>query len=165
MTDDATTTSGTTFDEPFVAAVTYQDIKAALDWLERAFGFELSMLIEGTEGDPRTTHAEMSLGGRGRIMIGGQWADWTRSPLALGGANTCAMHVHLRDDVDAHCAHARAAGAEILLEPADQFYGDRTYRARDPEGHVWTFSQTVRHVSRAEAEAAIGEKIFAPTWA
>jgi uncharacterized glyoxalase superfamily protein PhnB len=153
------------FDEPFVAAVVYHDVKRALDWLERAFGFELSMLIEGTDGDPRTSHAEMSLAGRGRIMISGEWADWTRSPSSVGGANTCFVHVHLQHDVDAHCARARAAGAEIMAEPSDQFYGDRTYRARDPEGHVWTFSQTVRKVSKAEAEAAIGEKIYAPTWA
>lgn len=54
---------------------------------------------------------------------------------------------------------APAAGATILTEPEDQFYGDRTYRARDPEGHVWTFAQTVRRVSREEAEAASGLKI------
>ena len=47
----------------------------------------------------------------------------------------------------------------ILQEPTDQFYGDRTYRARDPEGHVWTFGQTVRHVSREEAEKESGLKI------
>jgi len=43
----------------------------------------------------------------------------------------------------------------ILQEPTDQLYGDRTYRARDPEGHVWTFGQTVRR-SREEAEEASG---------
>jgi hypothetical protein len=47
----------------------------------------------------------------------------------------------------------------ILQEPTDQFYGDRTYRARDPEGHVWSFGQTVRVVSREEAEKASGLKI------
>ncbi len=38
------------------------------------------------------------------------------------------------DDVDAHYAQAKAAGARVLSEPEDQFYGDRTYRAEDPEG-------------------------------
>jgi uncharacterized glyoxalase superfamily protein PhnB len=56
-------------------------------------------------------------------------------------------------------ARAAAAGAEIVQQPTDQFYGDRTYRARDPEGHVWTFAQTVRRVSREEAERASGFKI------
>jgi uncharacterized glyoxalase superfamily protein PhnB len=54
---------------------------------------------------------------------------------------------------------ARAAGAAILQEPTDQFYGDRTYRARDPEGHLWTFDQTVGRVSREEMEQTSGFKI------
>lgn len=153
------------FDEPFVPAAVYRDPKAALTWLEQAFGFELSMLIEGPDGDPHAMHAEMSVGGRGRIMVGGEWADWVKSPASVGGANTCSIHVYLLDGIDAHCARARAAGAEIIDEPADQFYGDRTYRARDPEGHVWSFAQKVRQVSRAEAEAVIGAKIFSPAWA
>jgi hypothetical protein len=47
----------------------------------------------------------------------------------------------------------------ILAEPSDQFYGDRTYRARDLEGHIWSFAQTVRQVSREQAEQASGLKI------
>ena len=43
------------------------------------------------------------------------------------------------DDVDAHCARARGAGAEILVEPFDPEYGGRMYTCRDPEGHVWSF--------------------------
>jgi hypothetical protein len=38
---------------------------------------------------------------------------------------------------------ARTAGADIIAEPETQFYGDRTYRAKDPEGHIWTFGVTV----------------------
>ena len=69
------------------------------------------------------------------------------------------MHVQLEKGIDAHCERARAAGAVIVREPADQFYGDRVYAARDPEGHVWSFAQTVRRVSREEAEKASGLKI------
>jgi uncharacterized glyoxalase superfamily protein PhnB len=50
------------------------------------------------------------------------------------------------DDVDAHFARAKAAGASILEEPTDQFYGDRRYIARDLEGHEWTFATHVRDV-------------------
>jgi len=143
-------------------AVTYRDPKAALDWLARAFGFEVSMAIEGD--DAMTSHYEMSVQGRGRIVIGGEWADWTRSPAGVGGANTQSASVLLTCDVDAHCARARDAGARIVAEPEDQFYGDRTYRAVDPEGHVWTFAAHVRDVSRAEAETVIGRRIDAPSW-
>lgn len=43
-------------------------------------------------------------------------------------------------------------GANIVSEPEDQYYGDRIYRAKDLEGHIWTFSQVVRRMGRAEAE-------------
>ncbi|WP_425350550.1 VOC family protein [Mesorhizobium wenxiniae] len=74
------------------------------------------------------------------------------SPVSVAGKNTQSVYVRLKEGIDAHCDRARAAGAEIVQEPADQFYGERQYRARDPEGHVWTFSQTVRSVPREEAE-------------
>ena len=73
--------------------------------------------------------------------------------------------MQLAGDLDEHCERARAAGATIAAEPADQFYGDRTYRAIDLEGHCWTFSAHVRDVTRAEAEAAIGQPIQATDWA
>ena len=53
-------------------------------------------------------------------------------------------------DVDEHCVRARAAGAEIVEEPADQEYGERRYAAVDPEGHRWFFAQVVREVAPEE---------------
>jgi uncharacterized glyoxalase superfamily protein PhnB len=139
-----------------VPALTYQDPRAALAWLERAFGFETAMRIEDGEG--RLVHSEMRHG-EALIMIGGEWSEDHRSPSAVGGRNTQMVHVEIASDVDAHCAHARAAGAEILMEPQDQFYGARTYRCRDPEGHVWTIAQFVEDVSREEAAARSGLQI------
>jgi uncharacterized glyoxalase superfamily protein PhnB len=149
----------------FAVAATYRDPKTALGWLARAFGFEVTMAVEGSDDDPRNSHYEMAIDGRGRIMIGGEWADWARSPASTGGVNTQSTHVDLPRDLDNHCERARSAGAVIIAEPADQFYGDRTYRAVDPEGHVWTFSQHVRDVTRAAAEDAIGMRIEAANWA
>jgi uncharacterized glyoxalase superfamily protein PhnB len=140
----------------FSAGVYYDDTWAALEFLEKAFGFERSMVITDQDGHP--VHCEMAYGD-GRIMVGSPWADFIATPGAVGNRNTQMVHVHLQQDIDAHCQRAKAAGAEILQEPEDQFYGDRTYRARDPGGHVWTFSQTTRHVTREEAEQAMGLKI------
>ena len=147
----------------FTVSATYRDPRAAADWLARAFGFEVTMAIEGP--DPTMSHYEMAIGGRGRIMIGGEWAEWSRSPASVGGVNTQSAHVGLTGDVDGHCERARSAGATISGEPEDQFYGDRTYRAVDLEGHVWTFSEHVRDVTKADAEAAIGQRIEARSWA
>jgi uncharacterized glyoxalase superfamily protein PhnB len=152
-------------DPVFTSSVHYRDPKAALAWLERAFGFEVTMAIDGPPDAPEMCHYEMSSAGQGRIMVGAQWADWIRSPASVGGANTQCVHVHLPSGLDQHCERARAAGATIAAEPEDQFYGDRTYRAFDPEGHCWSFSVHVRDVSRADAEAAIGQPITASNWA
>jgi uncharacterized glyoxalase superfamily protein PhnB len=143
----------------FTPAVFYKDPMAALTWLETAFGFETAMLIEPSTDDLTLMHAEMTLAGKGRLMVGAEWAVWVKSPASVGGANTASVHVDLETDVDAHCERARQAGAVIEAEPADQFYGARTYRARDQEGHVWTFAQTIRDVSREEAERVSGLKI------
>lgn len=152
-------------DTTFTPAVHYRDPAAGVAWLERAFGFETTMAIEAPDGDPTRCHYELSCDGRGRLMVGGEWNESTRSPRSLGGVNTQGVHVALGSGLDAHCEAARAAGAVIAAEPTDEFYGDRTYRAVDPEGHVWTFSMHVRDVTRAEAEAAIGTKIVAKSWA
>lgn len=138
------------------SALFYQDPKAAIDWLQQAFGFELTMLLEAPDGS--IAHCQMGFGDS-MVMIGAEWTEDHKSPKSIGGRNTQTVSIQIDDDIDAHCARARAAGAEIHAEPETQFYGDRTYRCRDPEGHIWNVSQTVQVVSREAAEAASGLKI------
>ncbi|MES2897759.1 MAG: VOC family protein [Pseudomonadota bacterium] len=140
----------------FRSALFYQDPKAALKWLEEAFGFELSMLLEDAQGN--VAHSQMTFGDD-YVMIGQEWSDDHKSPRSVGGKNTQTVSIQIDTDIEAHFARAKAAGAVIDAEPATQFYGDRTYRCRDPEGHIWSVSQTVAVVSREEAEAASGLKI------
>ncbi len=147
----------------FVPAVFYKNPMAALRWLEKAFGFEVSILL--TDADGKLAHSQVTFHG-GAVQIGGEWesAELTgeakmRSPASVGGANTQFIRIYLDEGLDAHCEVARAAGARILAEPEDQFYGARAYRAMDPEGHVWNFSQEVRVVSGEDMEKASGLKI------
>jgi uncharacterized glyoxalase superfamily protein PhnB len=81
-------------------------------------------------------HAEVRLGDD-VVMLGTPGADY-RSP-KTAGHSTAAVHVYV-DDVDAHFEHAKAAGAEIVMEPTNQQYGDRRYDAKDLEGHFWSFA-------------------------
>ena len=148
-------TATTTSRPAFIPSLAYKDNRAALKWLERAFGFEPSEVL--VDGEDNIVHAEMTYGD-GVVMIGGEWADLTRSPASLGGKNTQRIHVRIERGIDEHCARAREAGARIVMEPADQFYGDRSYLAADLEGHYWTFSQPVRNVSRQEQEKSSGFK-------
>jgi uncharacterized glyoxalase superfamily protein PhnB len=145
-----------TFPRPaFIPSLAYKDNRAALKWLEAAFGFEPNEIL--TDADGNIVHAEMNYGD-GVVMIDNEWADWTRSPASLGGKNTQRVHVRIERGIDEHCARARKAGAKIVMEPADQFYGDRTYIATDLEGHYWTFAQALRNVSKEEMEKATGFK-------
>jgi PhnB protein len=127
----------------------YEDAAAAVDWITRAFGFTERLRMPGPGG--RVAHAEVELGD-GVLMLGEPMGDDFKSPKALG-VSTSSVYVYV-DDVDAHCARAKDAGAEIIREPEDQFYGDRMYGAKDLEGHEWFFGQHVRDVSPEELQQA-----------
>jgi uncharacterized glyoxalase superfamily protein PhnB len=151
-------------DEPAVTTLFpqafYRDAKAAVIWLGEAFGFEVSLIVENQDGSVRAHLAFQDT----EVALGSEWSDDAdvrpshSSPRSVGGANTQSIHVQLKEGIDAHCDRARGAGAVILQEPEDQFYGDRTYRALDPEGHMWSFGQTVKVTTPEEWEAATGLK-------
>src|SRR5689334_19515170 len=94
----------------FVPAVFYKDPIAALKWLERVFGFEVSSLVIDPAG--RLAHSEMSFRG-GVLNVGGEWEGAIvgparmRSPGAVEGINTQFIRVQLEDGLDAHYEHAR----------------------------------------------------------
>jgi uncharacterized glyoxalase superfamily protein PhnB len=136
-----------------IPAVCYQDPRKALDWLQKAFGFEIEMIIEDDAGNP--VHSELRYGD-GVVMVGAEWSEDHRSPASVGRKCTQTVRIQITEDIDRHCERARQAGAEIVAEPELQFYGDRIYRARDPEGHIWTFGQTVKVMTLAEHDKAGG---------
>ena len=101
----------------------FADAEGALEWLSRAFGFNERVVYRGDEGTVH--HAEISLG-PGIVMFG------------EGGPSEQGVYVAV-EDVDAHYARAKAAGAEIVREIEDTPYESREYTARDLEGHLWSF--------------------------
>jgi uncharacterized glyoxalase superfamily protein PhnB len=114
----------------------YQDARAAITLLTEAFGFEPAMVIEG-DGDT-IDHAQL-VHGTGMIMVGSARDD--EYGRLVGGSDRpflSSVYVVV-DDVAGHAARARAAGAEIIMEPEDQDYGGSGYTARDPEGNIWSF--------------------------
>jgi uncharacterized glyoxalase superfamily protein PhnB len=121
-----------------IPVLRYRDAPAAVDWLCRAFGFEKHLVVPDESGG--VAHAQLTFG-NGMIMLGsGHGGDYdvlVRQPSEAGGV-TQAPYI-LVADVDAHYAQAKKAGAEIVIDIADQDYGGRLYVCRDPEGHVWNF--------------------------
>ncbi len=138
------------------SGVAYRDPKAAIAWLETAFGFETLMLVVGDDGG--VAHSELRFG-NGMIFVGSEWDEHHRSPASLSGKNTQSIHIQLDAGLDEHCERARRAGAVITREPTDQFYGDRAYTAVDPEGHIWSFAQTIQKMTHDEMATAGGVEI------
>lgn len=126
----------------------YEDAAKAIDFLCRAFGFEVRLKIEGDGG--RIEHSELVYG-EGLIMVSSEKPEKFpkhRAPAHAGGANTQNMMVYV-DDVEAHCKRAREAGAKIISEPTTHDYGeeyweDRGYECEDIGGHGWWFYQRIR---------------------
>lgn len=143
----------------FKSSAFYRDPMAALRWLETAFGFETTTLV--TDADGRVGYSEMSFHG-GQVSINaeftGEIIGGVRmvSPLELEGRCTQFIRVHIPEGIEAHYERAKAAGARITQAPEDQFYGERTYRCLDPEGHVWNFAQPIATPTIAAMEAATG---------
>ena len=102
------------------SGVYYREAGSMIDWLCEAFGFDIRLKVEGDGG--RIAHSELTFGD-GVVMVGEEASGEQRrfevdvlSPRSAGG-NTQSLMVYV-DDVDAHCAKARAAGARIVSEPA-----------------------------------------------
>jgi uncharacterized glyoxalase superfamily protein PhnB len=131
-----------------IPMLAYEDGAAAIDWLVQAFGFEERE--RWADDDGTIVHAELDTGS-GTVMLATPTPDYV-SPKRLRELSADARKMYDTpyivdgvvvevDDVDSHFARAKGAGATILSEPADQASGIRHYRAEDPEGHRWMFSQ------------------------
>lgn len=125
-----------------IPCLQYVDALAAIDFLCRAFGFERHAVYPNAADPKRIDHAQLVREGQMIMVSSVADSDYARAApmttVAKAGGNTQAPYIVL-DDVDGHAARARAEGADIFMEPADQDYGGRSYSARDPEGNVWSF--------------------------
>jgi PhnB protein len=131
-------------DEPrLVPYLYYEDVEAALKWLTDAFGFRERDHETLRSPNGTIVHAAMDLDGS-RIMLGSPGGGY-QNPKHLGQA-TQNLYVHV-DDLNAHFVQAKRAGAKLITEIEDAFYGDRRYGAEDLEGHEWYFAQTVRDIA------------------
>jgi MerR family transcriptional regulator, thiopeptide resistance regulator len=123
----------------------YRDPGAAAEFLAKAFGFTLRGIHRDDAGG--VMHAELGVG-RSAVMLGP-----AREEVGFKAPNELpARHAGVWcyvDDADAHCAKSRAAGALIVREPCDQFYGVREYTARDLEGQEWFFATPLASASPA----------------
>ncbi|HKF17699.1 MAG TPA: VOC family protein [Candidatus Dormibacteraeota bacterium] len=132
-----------------IPVLIYPDVREAVDWLGRAFGFVERVRI----GE---NHRSQLRVGDGAVIVADVRGE--RRPPRPGEFT---HYVMVRvDDANAHCERARAHGARIVMEPTDFEYGERQYTAVDPAGHEWTFSETRADVAPEEW----GGASIAPAW-
>lgn len=129
-----------------------RDAQAAMEFYAQAFGAErVGMML--TLPDDRIAHAELRVGDA-TLFLSDENEEWGNlSPLSLGDTPVrLALQVK---DVDAVFERAVATGCEVLIPLADQFYGERSGRLRDPFGHVWILSQSIETLAQEEAQARL----------
>jgi len=118
----------------------YPDVRAAVAWLESAFGFEERVRV----GDAH--RAQLRVGADGAVIV----ADARGDQVAPSGGNATHIVKVRVPDVDAAFTRAHDAGARVLEEPTTHEYGERSCMLEDASGHRWELTQTVRDVEPEE---------------
>ena len=119
-----------------IPVLTYPDVREAVAWLGAAFGFVERVQI----GEDHRSQLQV---GDGAVIVADVGSE-RRPPREGEVTHSVVVRV---EDANAHCEHARANGARILMEPIDFEYGERQYTAEDLAGHRWTFSETLDDVA------------------
>jgi PhnB protein len=123
-----------------------KDAERAIEFYQKAFSFKPKVTMPGPDG--KIMHAELTHGDC-TVMLGPENLEMgAKAPSTVGGTPVT-IYVYVKD-VDALTRQARAAGGNVVREPADQFYGDRTAGIVDPEGHTWYFATLLRIVPPEE---------------
>jgi PhnB protein len=125
-----------------------RDAARALDFYKRAFGAVETVRMPGPGG--KILHAEIKIGDS-HVFLADEMPDLgSRSPLTIGGTAT-ALCLYV-DDADAVFNQAVAAGAQVKMPLADQFWGDRYGKLADPFGHEWAVATHLEDLTPAEME-------------
>lgn len=118
--------------------ITTNDLRGMLDFIQKAFGATVSEVMTQEDGTPM--HAEAKIGDS-ILMLGQSRGEWTPRPATL--------YLYV-EDTDATYRSALAAGAASIMEPADQFYGDRNGGVSDAFGNWWWIATRVEDVAPDE---------------
>lgn len=125
-------------DGPVIPVLSYADVEAATAWLVDVLGFGRRVVIG-------PGHRAQLTFGAGDLIV----AD-TGSARAVPGDGVSASVMLRVEDAAAVLERARAHGATVVDEPTDHVYGERQCSFRDPGGHLWTLTQTLRDVDPAQ---------------
>jgi PhnB protein len=139
---------------PYLAV---DDARQAIEYYKNAFGATERVRMEAPGG--AIGHAEVEIGDSVLMLSDPFPQSSTKPPKEVGGSSVSVfMYV---EDVDSVVKQAVDAGATVLMEVADQFWGDRFGTVQDPFGHTWSIATRVEDVAPEEvaerAKAAMAE--------
>jgi PhnB protein len=130
---------------PYLAV---EDAAAAIDYYKKVFGATERVRMDAPDG--KIGHAELEIGDSLVMLADAVPQFSTRAPTEVG-ATTASIFLYV-EDVDAVVKGAVDAGATVLMEVADQFWGDRFGTVQDPFGHQWSVATHVEDVPPEEIE-------------
>ncbi|MBI1896100.1 MAG: VOC family protein [Acidobacteria bacterium] len=127
--------------------LTVPGVARLIDFLKQVFGAE-EIHERMSRPDGAVMHAEVKIGDS-PIMLG--------EPAGAFDAMPATLYVYV-EDTDTVYRKALEAGATSLMQPSDQFYGDRNAGFSDPAGNRWFVATHIEDVAPEElkrrAEAA-----------
>lgn len=135
-----------------IARLCVADADAAIAFYVRAFGATETYRLQASG---RIGNAEIDLDGH-RLMLAEEFPEFDFHAPGDGPGTSFAIHLKV-DDADAVVARAVEAGAVLLKEVSDQFYGQRSGTIRDPFGHRWSIGHDVEDVSPEELQRRYAE--------
>lgn len=125
-----------------------RDAGAAVQFYKAAFGATEKFRL--VEPGGRIGHAELLFGDQ-MIMLSDEYPEYGIRALGPDDAGLCLFHLYV-DDADAMIESAVSAGARIVREAADQFYGERSGTVRDPFGYDWMIGHSIEEVEPEEMQ-------------
>ena len=133
-----------------VTRLVFDEATAAIAFYQEAFGATVTQEPYRAP-DGTVVHAEIHIGDSVLYLTDAGDDGNGVAPSSVGGLVTAVMALNV-PDVDSLWERAVAAGCEVLYPLADQFYGNREGRLRDPFGHQWMLSTHIEDVDRDEMD-------------
>lgn len=138
----------------FIPYIVVSNAAAAIDFYKAAFG-AVELARHAAPNTDKLMHASLNINGGVLMMsddFSGSMGGKSQTPEALGGSPVT-FHLQVTD-ANAVWAKAVAAGAEVTMPLADQFWGDRYGQLKDPFGHKWSIGQSIAKPTKEEVEEA-----------
>jgi PhnB protein len=139
------------------AMLTVVDVRSAVSFYQKAFGFAKRGIMNGPDGKP--IHAELTLRGT-TLMLGPENTAYGARSAKTLGTSPASLYL-ITENVDKMVAKAVKLGATSKVPVADMFWGDRSGSVVDPEGYTWMIATHIAEPTPQEMKQKMKEQMRA----